>query len=215
MTGYNHYSSCTCGWCVGSGIRTRAAPIYWGGSRAPSFTTFATFTIPNASCPVCGASVFFYQSPAGGRVFFDELGPPWPKHPCTDNPALKVRMLSASDTRPRTIARWRREGWEPILIKSSRMDGSWHVVPVSNVITGLHFDVLSGATLKLAGETCAFMRPWDSNGWSVISYVDLDDPRGEVVVPIFERRRFSATSPVASANARRKAEVGASLGASR
>ena len=26
-----------------------------------------------------------YQSPNGGRVFFDDLGWPWPKHPCTDN----------------------------------------------------------------------------------------------------------------------------------
>lgn len=40
---------------------------------------------PNAECPVCGAPVFFYQNAFGSRVFFDELGPPWPKHPCTDN----------------------------------------------------------------------------------------------------------------------------------
>jgi hypothetical protein len=38
---------------------------------------------PNADCPVCGAPVFFYQNAAGSRVYFDELGPPWPKHPCT------------------------------------------------------------------------------------------------------------------------------------
>ncbi|TPL45350.1 hypothetical protein [Mesorhizobium sp. B2-4-6] len=30
--------------------------------------------------------MFYYQSPYGGRVFFDHLGWPWPKHPCTDNP---------------------------------------------------------------------------------------------------------------------------------
>jgi hypothetical protein len=39
---------------------------------------------PNAKCPVCGAPVYFYQNEFGSRVFFDELGPPWPKHPCTD-----------------------------------------------------------------------------------------------------------------------------------
>jgi hypothetical protein len=38
---------------------------------------------PNADCPVCGRPVFFYQNAFGSRVFFDELGPPWPKHPCT------------------------------------------------------------------------------------------------------------------------------------
>ncbi len=39
---------------------------------------------PNARCPVCGLPVFFYSNMYGSRVFFDELGPPWPKHPCTD-----------------------------------------------------------------------------------------------------------------------------------
>jgi hypothetical protein len=34
---------------------------------------------------VCGAQVFFYSNEFGSRVYFDELGPPWPKHPCTDN----------------------------------------------------------------------------------------------------------------------------------
>lgn len=40
---------------------------------------------PNAHCPVCGAEVFFYSNELGSRVYFDDLGPPWPKHPCTDN----------------------------------------------------------------------------------------------------------------------------------
>jgi hypothetical protein len=39
---------------------------------------------PNAECPICGDLVFFYQNASGSRVFFDELGPPWPKHPCID-----------------------------------------------------------------------------------------------------------------------------------
>lgn len=43
------------------------------------------FVNPNAKCPVCGVPVFFYQNSLGSRVYFDDLGPPWPKHPCTDN----------------------------------------------------------------------------------------------------------------------------------
>jgi hypothetical protein len=34
---------------------------------------------------VCGAFVYFYANEHGSRVYFDEIGPPWPKHPCTDN----------------------------------------------------------------------------------------------------------------------------------
>lgn len=37
------------------------------------------------ACPVCQAPVFFYQNAAGSRVFFNHLGPPWPKHPCTSS----------------------------------------------------------------------------------------------------------------------------------
>jgi hypothetical protein len=37
--------------------------------------------------------VFFYQSPFGGRVFFDDLGWPWPKHPCTDNPRAQSSTI--------------------------------------------------------------------------------------------------------------------------
>lgn len=46
---------------------------------------------PNANCPVCGARVYFYSNEAGSRVYFDEIGPPWPKHPCMDNPAANAK----------------------------------------------------------------------------------------------------------------------------
>jgi hypothetical protein len=47
----------------------------------------STYISPNAKCPVCEEPVYFYQNEFGSRVYFDELGPPWPKHPCTDNAA--------------------------------------------------------------------------------------------------------------------------------
>jgi hypothetical protein len=42
------------------------------------------FVKPNAKCPKCGHPVYYFQNEFGSRVFFDDLGPPWPKHPCTD-----------------------------------------------------------------------------------------------------------------------------------
>lgn len=66
------------------------------------FITYLSYVNPNARCPVCGASVYFYQSPYGGRVFFDELGPPWPKHPCTDNPVIRHHFAS-SESRARFL----------------------------------------------------------------------------------------------------------------
>jgi hypothetical protein len=37
--------------------------------------------------------VFFHEAAAGGRVFFDHLGPPWPKHACTNRPNWKWRKI--------------------------------------------------------------------------------------------------------------------------
>jgi len=56
---------------------------------------------------VCGAEVFFYSNEHGSRVYFDDLGPPWPKHPCTDTSATREpsaasgRRLNPSGIRER------------------------------------------------------------------------------------------------------------------
>jgi len=56
-----------------------------GGSGSTRlYSRFSSYLNPNAQCPVCGASVYFFQCPNGGRVFFDDVGWPWPKHGCTD-----------------------------------------------------------------------------------------------------------------------------------
>jgi hypothetical protein len=75
------------GWCEGSKTVPRK------GSAKP-FASPESYTDPNALCPVCGASVFFYQNVHGSRVFFDDLGWPWPKHPCTDNPEAQSGHIS-------------------------------------------------------------------------------------------------------------------------
>jgi hypothetical protein len=79
--------------------------------------TVESYVNPNAHCPVCGALVYFYRSPYDGRVFFDELGWPWPKHPCTDNRREPPRAThqSARATGSRALPRWQIEGWHPVL----------------------------------------------------------------------------------------------------
>lgn len=114
MPGNNHMPWCTCGWCVKYGGASRtlsAAPSVVQAWRR-SAERIDSYVNPNARCPACGASVFFYQSPAGGRVFFDELGPPWPKHPCTDSGAKLLAPRSAG--LPPRRPSWVREGWVPL-----------------------------------------------------------------------------------------------------
>ena len=65
--------------------------------------------------------MFFYRSPYDGRVFFDELGPPWPKHPCTDNSEYIRRTTRQSVPQDVPLPRpaWYADGWQPLL--SSRI----------------------------------------------------------------------------------------------
>ncbi|VVN14961.1 hypothetical protein PS647_04049 [Pseudomonas fluorescens] len=127
---WNHRWDCDCGWGGGSGSGGNRADFFgsvyavrplqfasgliWRKDRHPAFDTYTT---PNAKCPVCGESVFFYQSPYGGRVFFDELGPPWPKHPCTDNyfaPTNKASVIFQPSNIQRRQTLSFQQGWKPL-----------------------------------------------------------------------------------------------------
>ena len=208
MPGHNHYRYCTCGWCSKYRSAGRTPPLYSSATPALPFSYFDSFTIPNAICPVCGATVFFYQSSAGGRVFFDELGPPWPKHPCTDNPALPVSRPTELPAQSKTYPIWQRDGWEPIKIRSSRLETTWHVIPCINLTRSVHFDALADARLRVAGETRAFIRPWDKNGWSLISYVELDGSCQAAAIPVFQRKRYINTQRWTAVGDRKKVEHG-------
>jgi len=102
--GWNHPPGCDCGW------GGQYHGDYGGFSHTPTpkvqttpSWSLAQFSITrNAQCPVCGAPVFFYKNNEGSRVFFDSLGPPWPKHPCTDS-HLGKRLPHPSITGPRTL----------------------------------------------------------------------------------------------------------------
>lgn len=74
---HGHPSTCECGW---GGISYDP----WRPNLNPDWSRAGSHTVPNARCPVCRNHVFYYRASDGGSVFFDRLGPPWPKHPCTD-----------------------------------------------------------------------------------------------------------------------------------
>ncbi len=38
-------------------------------------------------CQFCNQPVFYYENELGSKVFFDDLGPPWPKHNCPERQA--------------------------------------------------------------------------------------------------------------------------------
>jgi hypothetical protein len=123
----NHPFGCDCGfggdtgggggWRHGRvGYFTASEPLS-GGWAKDSRGTVESYVNHNAHCPVCDAPVYFYRSPYNGRVFFDELGWPWPKHPCTDNSREPRRATRDSILRsnPKAEPTWIVGGWEPLL----------------------------------------------------------------------------------------------------
>jgi hypothetical protein len=108
---HNHPPNCSCGW----GGTFYEANGQWA---TPDWSKAENYSNPNAKCPVCSASVYFYKSPEGGSVFFDDLGPPWPKHPCTD--------LGKTPLMHPAKALKKKAGWWPLL----REIGSLATVPL-------------------------------------------------------------------------------------
>lgn len=53
-------------------------------------------------------------------MFFDQLGPPWPKHPCTDKPAwlwldaTGFRLAEDDRKEPSSPPGWQHDGWAPV-----------------------------------------------------------------------------------------------------
>ncbi len=149
---------------------------------------------PNARCPVCGAPVFFYANASGSRVYFDDLGPPWPKHPCTDHPRHKPRpsteaitaptrrargqvieLLSAARTaglsRNKVFGRRRPEEWTLVVVQSVERRGEENKVEGefldSDTAEQFHFTCRSAKPLFEAGD-------FVSVRGSEISFVDRD-----------------------------------------
>jgi hypothetical protein len=64
---------------------------------------------------------FFLSFTGRGASFFDELGPPWPKHPCTDSTSSPAGFDSHRSQPVRRFERydWERDGWAPFFITSA------------------------------------------------------------------------------------------------
>ncbi|CAG1011162.1 hypothetical protein BURK2_04192 [Burkholderiales bacterium] len=156
--GWNHPPGCDCGWggdTGGGGGGRYQIPVSIWTSR---YRDLDSYVNPNATCPVCGAAVFFYQSPFGGRVFFDELGPPWPKHPCTDSsPRISIGgqrgsvahiQHSGNTTTNNTLPRAPRAGWAPLVVQRMLPRGSIDVIVTDKRLNTLGEAVIPVPTMS-------------------------------------------------------------------
>ena len=126
---WNHSYNCQCGF-GGEGHlgRNYGASGIFESNFLNHRISYESFVNPNAKCPVCNEPVFFYQSPYGGKVFFDELGHPWLKHPCTDSSLrisdinLSVGLNTEKTTNISGERNWEKEGWESLVCYQLEID---------------------------------------------------------------------------------------------
>lgn len=103
-----------------------------------TYSTPESFTNPNAICKECGQKVFYYEHANGAKVLFDQLGPPWPLHPCYEanhnNQHLAERMIASPIMEP---------GWEPLFIeKMVEVEHSKMIrVQAKNSTTSIRFEL--------------------------------------------------------------------------
>lgn len=123
--GHNHPAYCACRFCQ---PRNPAKESHITTDLISAVGTCHSYTAPMI-CSACGDAVFFYQSKHGGRAIFDELGPPWPKHPCSDGArAVQLTASVATDqSLPNRRYSWEAAGWLPITDLIVDSAGSRHV----------------------------------------------------------------------------------------
>jgi hypothetical protein len=182
---WNHPSNCHCGWggvwYGQNAISNHSAQElktlsyyseFWRGGRRGNYETY---TIPNAACPVCGKPVFFYQSSYGGRVFFDDLGPPWPKHPCTDNSQnfIPKAYLPNVGQNPAPL-KWQEDGWEPVEVLTVSENSALRILTVRRIETdGLIINLGLFLETFLPKDSLVFIKEKDDLGIFEISYLDM------------------------------------------
>jgi len=136
---WNHLPGCTCGW-GGDGHLGKRSDGNTLSNVLKNIDTrrFESYVNPNAKCPVCGASVYFYKSENGGRVFFDDLGPPWPKHSCTDNSKYSYQTPLPANQYYRKQTTWQKSGWFPVTVDnfSKKSIYAFTIARVDSYITG-------------------------------------------------------------------------------
>ncbi|GAA1724596.1 hypothetical protein GCM10009766_00050 [Microcella frigidaquae] len=127
--GWNHPKNCRCGW-GGEGHKGRGGGGGYGYSGWSAVDTWgggSSLDSPNAMCPKCESPVYFIRPQNGGAVWFDELGKPWPKHPCMET--LRARNLAPTYVPTSREVRPAPDGWtrrtEPMTIAMSESFAVW------------------------------------------------------------------------------------------
>lgn len=205
---WNHPLSCTCGW-GGDGHAGRSGNSHLSQLRSFSDVLktqyereLSSYTTPNARCPSCDAAVYFYQSPDGGRVFFDELGPPWPKHPCTDSSSPRPTVIPHTPVTPARVApakqtaAWQGDGWLPFECHSvAPVPGAAYCFALGGVFNGIALALFVRIT-RLEQRAPFLLRHIDTDHFELSTIQRADSRLGGILIPAFRHLRDAASAKV-------------------
>jgi len=123
-------------------------------------------------------------------VYFDELGPPWPKHPCTDHsfPSGKRQgaNIVATATQSGKDAKWRTSKWQPISVVRLYQDYDWWVLRADILEGRVFIRLLLEAKPTLRHGMIAHFSGWDENGYATISYLDESEVIDVIEIPAYK-----------------------------
>lgn len=181
MPGYNHRPDCQCGWCVKeSGYRSDSyinTSSYVNRDSFRSFTEYRltndTITNPNATCPICGARVFFYQNAYGSEVYFDDLGPPWQKHPCTDNSDIEERSSNNVVSYLSLPIIEKSDKWVALQYLKTKIEDSWVVLYLRTIETNEFCRILVTDSEPIPKNLPVYMLAWDDNYCTDLEFLDF------------------------------------------
>jgi hypothetical protein len=127
-------------------------------------------------------------------VFFDALGPPWPKHPCTDNPRIPIGRFSAPREEKQRGFDWQAQGWEPVVIERVEKVKGWarlKLQPISSLRSGFIVRATPWRAELLPGLP-AHIKPLDASGIGRISVLHQTPREKRVIEAVLVHRTFVA-----------------------
>jgi hypothetical protein len=205
---HNHPPGCNCGWggvwYGGHGdsaswlFDRKPPPRRLGLQSGTSGLLSAGYVNPNSKCPVCGAAVYYYESPYGGRVFFDSLGPPWPRHPCTS------ADRGSETTFPVSRPAWHHDNWEPLSnVTISMSPAGASTYSISGERSRRAYQFFFRASEIVMAEIVRFRK--EASGAFHLSILDFDATRNEWAV--WDGPAFTEINKLLSDNAMLKRTI--------
>jgi len=147
----------------------------WDYPHIKKIEDYPSYVNPNVECRCCGKPIHFYQSPYGGKVFFESpLGPPWIKHCCD-----KEKCCTSQGKNPKSattsISNVRKiKDWKPyFVIKSESLrikKTGLKTIYLKSLFNNLKYKFYIEKDVDIQEESLVFIKKISENYWELSFY---------------------------------------------